>query len=539
MNPIEPLRRLLLLLAIILLSSCDGVTNLASDGGVGTGGTGITSGTVTGFGSLVVDGESYSSASASYLAGSDVEESAQVSALSVDLGQQVQMQLDADGNPAMVLVDAALIGAVGSVDAFAGRMVVNDVNVRVNASASLGPVTYYAGLAGLASLAAGAQVEVHGLYGVDSSGSGYIQATRIKLLSASNTATRITGVVEGLDAVRHLFTLAGTTIRYDAATLQLPPGMSLTNGQLVNVWSPVAPIGDSMTVEVIRIRTLRGNSGPVVMSGLVANLTGNQFTLSGIAVDASAANLAATVSSLTPGQYVVISGEADAATGRLTAMLIRTVSALPVRIELKGTLTEYVSAASFVVRGVTVDASSASFEDGAATLLKNGAYVEVHGVVQGNVVSATSVSIESAPPDGSTVEYVGTVSGLVGRSFILTLRDGHSLPVTLATNVGYEEGSASGLINGVRVEIEATSSSAGLLAYGISFKDTDEPDDDEEREVSGIAYDVTATSFVVNGLTILINGLDVDDLANGVEVEVHFTIDSNGVYLATEIEVED
>ena len=53
-----------------VLSSCGGGSSVAlnTGGGVGTGGTGITLGTVTGFGSVVIDGTSYSSASPQYYA---------------------------------------------------------------------------------------------------------------------------------------------------------------------------------------------------------------------------------------------------------------------------------------------------------------------------------------------------------------------------------------------------------------------------------------------------------------------------------------
>lgn len=542
MKSSKALHGLFVIVLTLLLASCGaGIGNLA--GGVGTGGTGIGGtgiGTVTGFGSLVVDGNIYSSATAEYLEGNDQEEAAPSSALSVALGQQVQIQTDDQGKPTTVLVEPTLIGAASAVSAVNGSMTVNGVAVRVNSNAQAGPVTYFSGLSGLGEISNGMKLEVHGLYGVDALGQGYIQATRITQLPAATTVTRITGVVSNLNPGAGTFRIGATTIVYNASTTRLPEGIALASGQLVNVWSPDALSGGQVIASVIRVRTLQGLSGPAVVSGLVSALAGNQFSVSGIAVDASAPSLAAVAQSLSRGDYVVVSGQADSGTGKLIASSIHTTATLPAAVELKGTITDYVNSANFLVRGVSVDASSAAviFAGGSAADLANGVYVEIHGSVEGNAVKATSVEIHAATPEDATVEFVGTVSALSGGSFILTLPDGTTTyNVTLADNVGYENGSASQLVDGARIEVEATWTASGLLAYGIEFRDLGLPGE-ASYETSGIAYDVTATSFSINGLTILINGVDATSLANGVEIEVHFIV-SDGEYLAQAISVED
>ena len=129
----------------------------------------------------------------------------------------------------------------------------------------------------------------------------------------------------------------------------------------------------------------------------------------------------------------------------------------------------------------------------------------------------------------STVESHGTVSGVTGSSFTLT-SGGVAYQATLADNVGYENGMASQLTSGARIEVEATQSTTGLTAYAIEFKNLDYPSDEQVFETGGIAYDVTATRFKVNDLTLEINGVDATGLVNGVEVEVHF-IASGDSYL--------
>lgn len=530
MKTIETWRYLLVFLAGMLLAACgEGFT---VSGGVGTGGTGITTGTVTGFGSLVVEGDSYSSSTAEYWEGDDKDEAVPVSSLSVALGQQVQMLTDDQGNPTTVLVEPTLIGAASNVSG--GGMKVNGVTVRVNTNVSAGPRTYYAGLSGMSAVEPGMKVEVHGLYGVDVNGP-YVQATRIAQLPAASTVTRITGVVTNLNPGAGTFRIGSMTILYNASTSLLPEGIPLTNGQLVNVWSPDTPSGDQLTAAVIRVRSLQGISGQAVVSGLVTALGGSQFSVSGIVVDASAPSLTTVVQSLKQGDYVVVSGQADAGTGKLIAASIRTTSSLSTVVELKGTVTDFVNSASFLVRGVAVDASKATIDGGP---LANGAYVEVHGHIQGNVVLASSVEVHASTPENATVEYDGIVSALVGKSFVLTLADGTAYNVTLSDNVGYKNGTASQLANGARIEVEATQTATGLIAYAIEFKDLAASSDDQVYETSGIAYDVTATSFRVNDLTIQINGVDVTGLADGIDVEVHF-ISSGGLYLAQEISIED
>lgn len=448
---------LTLTLSLLLMSCGGGTTDFA---GVGTGGTGITSGTVTGFGSILIDGDLYSSATGEYLEGDDEDEASLVSALSVDLGEQLQILLDDQGNPTSVLIEPALIGTVSAVDVAGGTLVVNGVEVRVNANWLRGPVTYYAGLAGLAELSAGtSRIEVHGMYGVEA-GDGYIQATRIQRLPDTSTATRITGIVSDLGG--GALKIGGMTISYASASV-LPQGVNLATGQLVNVWSPDLPSGNNLTAHVIRVRTLHGVTGTGVIAGLVYGLNGSRFSLSGIDVDASGLSSL----SLSNGEYVVAIGTPDASTGELVATGIRTTPGQNSEVELKGTITAYDSIArTLVVRGVPLVYDNDTKIEGSLAV---GAYVEVHGEISGNAVLATEIHVEDTAPEGGTVEYHGTVSAVTGSSFTLT-SGGVAYLATLADNVGYENGTATDLVDGASVEVQATATASGLLVYAIEFE---------------------------------------------------------------------
>ena len=60
-------------------------------------------------------------------------------------------------------------------------------------------------------------------------------------------------------------------------------------------------------------------------------------------------------------------------------------------IEVKGTVSSFVSVSNFVVAGRKVDASSAEFDDGDASGLANGTSVEVKGMLVGTTLKATKV----------------------------------------------------------------------------------------------------------------------------------------------------
>ena len=525
----------------VLLTSCGGGSTVASSGGVGTGGTGLSFGTVTGFGSVVLDGTPYNSAAPQYFASSDLGDATPAAATAVQLGNQLRIALNAQGTPSMVLIEPELMGPVANLTP--AGFSVNGVAVQVNTNPAAGPVTYYSGLTDYAGLSTGMPVEVHGAWGVDANGQGYVQATLIEQLPATNTITCLTGVVSRWQAASGTFQIGSTTVQLGAATSITPAGQSLADGQLVHLWSPGPPsAGGTLLAGVVRIRTLQGVGGPVQLGGLVSQLSGTRLQVAGVTVDAGAPALAAAVQGLALGEYVVVQGQADGATGVLTASSVRAYATRPAEVELRGTITGFVSPGNFLVRGVPVDASGAGvvFSAGGAAALGNGVFVDILGQIGGgsaNVVTASSVTVLAHAPDGGTVDYQGTVSALNTASGTFTLtwqQEGvtNTAQVTLAPNVAFSNGAAAQLVNGASVEIEATSSpSAALLAYSVAFQSVGSGDGTSAstRQTQGVVYNLTSTSLQLNALTIQINGVvpKGGTLANGLSVEVSFTPSGN------------
>ncbi|HPV25520.1 MAG TPA: DUF5666 domain-containing protein, partial [Casimicrobium sp.] len=65
-----------------------------------------------------------------------------------------------------------------------------------------------------------------------------------------------------------------------------------------------------------------------------------------------------------------------------------------VEFEEEGAISDFVSVASFKLAGKLIDASTANFERGTAANLRNGALVEIKGVLTNGVVKATRVRFE-------------------------------------------------------------------------------------------------------------------------------------------------
>jgi len=533
------------------LGSCGGGSSVAGGEGVGTGGTGISAGTVTGFGSVVIDGKSYNSASPLYYAQSSLSDAAPALPGDVNLGSQVQIELDAQGNPSTVTIAPDLVGAVAAVDA--SGFSVNGVRVQFNNLASAGPLTYFSGLQGPASVSNGMQVAVSGAYGVDTSGTPWVQATLVERLPDSNPILRTSGVVRSLDSNARSFVLGGMTVRYGALTPVLPAQSVLANGAFVKVWSnqSLSNGGSTLVAGIVRVRSLVGRTGSVQLSGLVSQLSGSSFQISGIPIDASASSLATSVAALASGQYATVNGQITAATGTVVASAIRSYASQPVRTQIQGTITGYTGVGSFFVRGVPVDATSAQFLGGAsAASLADGVYVDLVGTVGAStsnvVVASTLAVIGQQAPTGRSVIYRGVVRQFVAsdQPFVLVRKvNGVDVleSVTLASNVSYSNGTASQLANAVGIELEATQNVSGLTGYSVNFIGTGPGASGGVQPVlvRGRLDGFTATTLQVAGLLIQRNGVSPQGvLGNGVPVEVWVTV-QGGSLLAQSIEVKN
>lgn len=373
-------------LAAVLVGSIGGC-----GGGVGTEGTGtfssVGSGPITGFGSIVVSGVRYDDSSASVTDddGNGRDRSQLALGMVVDVaGGAVATAADGitlSATATTVRTRRALLGPAAAVNAGAGSLQVLGQLVLVTADTTFGN-----GLAGgLAAVANGQLLEVWGLY--DTSRTAWV-ATRIDTAAAGSTFC-VSGPVASVDSAQS-FTLgsqrfAGTTTGLAAGSivqLKLQSSTDTSGRWVVSTQrADAAPSGE--------------HEGAGLEGVVSAVLSASRFTLDGVTVDSSAAQVQGTVAA---GAWVQVRGSLKA--GVLVASRVQASTPEQVRgFELKGTPASLdTTTRRFVLRGVTVAYGSASFSGGStATLVGYTGTVEVKGQLSADrqVLNASSVEFKN------------------------------------------------------------------------------------------------------------------------------------------------
>ena len=458
-------------LALIAIASCGGGGVVGSGGTGGAVGTAV--GTVDGFGSVIVDGESFDNRMAAALA--EVAPGVDANA-DVKLGQRVSVEYEGDAVARVVRVDATLAGAVTTVPA-PGRLTVLGQTVTVNTSAAAGPITQFGGgYAQASDLQAGDAVEVHGVLARQADVSS-IQATRIDKLAAPPAYLRVTGVVSQLSAgSAPTLALGALTVDTAIATV-LPAGTALANGQTVTVLALPAtltsPAAGTWRLQAaqIRVRALRSGGLDDYVSGSVSHLDAQAktFNLGSVLVNYAGAMLTPATAALANEQYVQVRGQVGA-DGTLAAASLTVRDAVSgSQSQLRGNIVGYVgSTRSFSMRGVAVDASGASVQGCPATGLAEGLYAEVDGTLSSTGVVARTVHCEDEPSN-ATVEREG-VAGAVDAaagSFRLTPEQGPVVSVRW-TGTTYFGNLTPQTLAGNKVQVVGTLVGGVLMASKIS-----------------------------------------------------------------------
>lgn len=317
-------------------------------GGVGSGGTGDVAGgqgvgTITGFGSVIVDGVHYDDRGAQIEyetdPGAPDAPGDRLGRDSLAVGQRVELSFDTDGDASRASVFRIvpeLVGPVTSLD----PLRVAGQRVDVNADAARGPLTQFGdGLASAAGLALGDRLEVHGMLVREIDGTVVLQATRLQRLEAqaqSQAWTRLSGTVSGLSADGLSFRLAGLTIqlarRNGNGTVITPASSVLADGQRVQVWTRQAPVGDTVQAERVRIVSQRklSQGQALRLSGVASTCPDRPRTAyvclgtTAVALDGAFFEGGLNAASLRDGLYVVLSdGRYDLSTGAVRSAHLR------------------------------------------------------------------------------------------------------------------------------------------------------------------------------------------------------------------------
>ena len=437
----------------LLLSACGGGSETSTSTSTGTSTSALASsvqlanGTVTGFGSVYVDGVRLEDATASV---TRENWDGSFSNMALKLGQRVRVAHDGLGMASSVNVDAAVIGSVSAVDTINNTLTVAGQLVKINTdSTSALPVTVFGGTnaagttcTALGNVAANDLVQVYGSAVYNSSTKVYeLQATRIEAQIAG-TAPSVMGTVASIDTTAKTFKINGLLVDYSAATL-VQSTATLANDLSVVVWGKpgsLSSVNGTPTLTAARVRLARANTtgtttvvGKTQISGLVSkyDATAKTLVIDGVTVNVATAAItpttAPTTSTLADNNFVDVKGSFGTdGVVIATDVRIRQQSTITdtARINLGGVISSFVDSTSYVVRGVPVDASAATLGASCTGVtMADGVYVNVVAKAQIDtaVVLASTVNCLPTLPTFAMRELLGTVSRVDQTAKSLTL----------------------------------------------------------------------------------------------------------------------
>jgi len=470
-------------------STSNGVTGSTSSGNIAqtpaaTATLSTVVGSVTGFGSIVVDGVHYDDSNASVIRAKSTGLLANADAR---LGQRVILTLDSQGAAAKVEVLPELEGAVASIDTKLSRFVVNGLNVAINTDASAGPLTVFGGgYSAFTDIKTSDQVEIHGLAKADTAPGAVantyvVQATRIEKQSDPLLELRAGGYVQNLVTASGKTTFTLGTLAVDATASAIKPsGTALSNGQYVSVQTTQAVTGNQMSASSIRIIDRRKDSTPNQTVRIASEIStidtaAGTFVLDGVTVNSKSAVLLPKGATLAVGLYARASGLFDAnSVLQATEVALRDESAPAV--EIKGTVANFTNLSDFTVRGVPVDASAAKLSSCPTAGLADGQQVQVRGSITLTSPRVKASSIEcvatQAMAAGEIVERVGLASSVnsLAKTFVLTPRKGTAMTVTWTDKTFFDKKVSSSALAGASLEVEgALAADGSLLARKITL----------------------------------------------------------------------
>lgn len=392
-------------LLVFSVAGCGGDEQVAR---TGSGGTGIatTVGTVTGFGSVIVDGDRWDDRGAVVDVENDPRQPAVVVSSGTRLGQRLSIESRTEGHADRIRIEPLLIGRVESLSLGLGSPTIIRIasqEVRINFDPNRGPVTFFDSFAQLAALIPnginGSMTEVHGTLVWDARAARHvIEASRIEKLAALPAGLmRVTGIVS--DRTTDGFRLGDLLVRVPSSALVVPANRAIANGQPVTVWGSAlaATPSPTLTADAIRIRVLDGQppGASARLSGTLGRLDAANatFELSGVKVSARNATILPANQALADGQYAIARGRIgnDGVLQADQVRIRRKQSGEP-EVELTGPISDFAGDASFRVRGTLVNATGVAPRPRCPAVLANGVVVSIEGSIQNNVVLVDKLS---------------------------------------------------------------------------------------------------------------------------------------------------
>ena len=454
--------------ASLILTACGG----GGDGGsVGGSASSTSVGSISGFGSVIVNGVRFDDSAARVTDDNDNG----ISASSLGLGMTVEVSGsvndDGTGSASSINVFSEVQGPISNLNLADNTFSILGFNVTVPGT------TVFEDFSLLSALANGNIVEVHGTR----SGNA-ITATRIELKTpvAGDTLIKIRGQIANRTATT--FTIGEVTVNY--ASAQVSPNLgAIVNDAYVKVRSTSVATGNTVTASRIQVVGSRpfgfADGGKSELEGVVSEFVSlSQFKVGGIAVNAfNATFVRGQATSIANGTRLEVKGVYS--NDVITASKVKFEDSARVdEFELHGVVSNFTSLSNFVVRGMTVDASGSGvlFERGLASAVANGRLIEVEGSIvstaSGSILRATKVKFEDSTGSNTATgagefEFKGTVGSVSGNTLVIGTRT-----VTLTSSTVFRRMTQSQIVVNAFLEIKGKLQSDGsVIAERISLED--------------------------------------------------------------------
>jgi hypothetical protein len=382
-----------LIFAAIVLTGCSG-------GGSGSNSapakSSFTAGPIRGFGSVIVNDTRFDVSGARVA--DDDDETRGEGDLKLGMVAEVEadeITTDNTGSHAHakdIHFRSVIIGPVDAIDIPTRLLIVLGQTIDVSNTTVFGDSLAN----GPFSISMGDELEI---FGTLNTTTGHYLATRIEKVNVPFYKLR--GVVTNLDTSARTLMIGGETISFARLSNDQIPD-DLANGLLVRVKLEKIQVGGAWVATQLKDAVRRmADQDETELKGLVTSVTSpTQFSVDGIAVDASNARFRPDGATIVLGAEVEVEGTASNGVIMATKVSIETEQEDELAgFELHGAISTIDTAnKNFVLRGVTVDYSgSVAFRDGTISDLAVGMRVEVKGTLSSNgtMLVATTISFEN------------------------------------------------------------------------------------------------------------------------------------------------
>jgi len=430
----------------------------------------VSKGAITGFGSVIVNGQTFATTSATFSIDGTPGTQADLA-----VGDVVVIEGSIGSGGALVArsvsYDDTVEGTISGIDMTAATLTVLGQLVHVDAATSFDDGISPRGLDGLA---VGEVIEVSGFFLAD----GSISATRIER-KAPGGEFEVTGTVSNPGATT--FTINGFTVDYSAAMLVGFPGGAPENGQRVEAkGGSLGGSGELLATRVEFRSDDLGNSGDAAeVEGFITSFaSAGEFQVEGVEVVTSGqtAYVNGTSGNLALNRKIEVEGVINAS-GVLVARLIEFKPTSELRIE---SLVEDVQASQLTVLGMTIVVNATTrFEDDSDAKLDIfnlshvavGDYVEIRAYEDQGTITASRLDRDEFRGDVALRGYVESVAnpGFVILGVMITTDGG----TTFRDNdgvTGLSPAAFFGQAAGRLVDAAGTLNGAGIDAVEVQLE---------------------------------------------------------------------